>query len=849
MISHLLLLASLTSLANLSLSAQEIDLVQLGQETFQAVGCAECHAIEHDDASAKTGPTLFGRFQKEPQPHLVQSGDAQQQVTADLKYLTSSLRTPAADLAMQAEDLPYPPVMPPYDEKILSVQKVEALHHYLQTLNEVAKQGPSKVMAPLAKEEAHASAATDPSEILVTDRTRIYRGRLPKTSARAVHVGTSNGLNYSFDPRTLSIERVWWGGFLNLKEEMSGRGGNLSRIGEQAKELKINGSLLAPLDPATGEPVDLSFKSPTGNEQEKIIASMSDSVDFLDQLAATDADFLGYNHATIPTFRYRIGENEINLQFDVSSDGLATLVLTGTLRSPQTFRLSPLIHGEEEDLTIKEFPAAFTFRLPVESTWRPWQASNFDAPQQVAISIPNKLQLPRGYSAKTITPPLDRHGRPQLFEPMGMAQATDGAIIVSTRTAGLWKLQGGTWTQIAEGLLDALGVIIEDDGSLIVGQKPELTRLRDTDGDGWMDRYETLCDDFLFTHNYHEYLHGPAKGADGNYYIQLNLGHIGKPELNYMAGGRFMGTQGGLRGWALQVTPEGVMTPFASGLRSPAGLATGPDGALYYTENQGEFVGTSKLFRLERDKFYGNPCGLIDLPGMTPESPEIAWDTVKGSKEKALALMPHSRIANAPGSPAWAPSESEFGPFGGHMFVGDQTLSQVFRILPKADHEAALIPFTKGLSSGAMRLLFAQDHSLYIGQTGRGWRAQGGEEDGLVRIFRNEEAAESQLLDITREDRTFTLHFSQKLSKAPANESVKVTTWDYLDSPAYGSPENNQASLTVTSLALAKDELSLRVTVENLPATEDNSVYHIELTDLPEVAELTRDAYYSISRK
>lgn len=364
-----------------------------------------------------------------------------------------------------------------------------------------------------------------------------------------------------------------------------------------------------------------------------------------------------------------------------------------------------------------------------------------------------------------------------------------------------------------------------------------------------MDRYETLCDDFLLTHNYHEYLHGPAKGADGNYYFLLNLGHRGKPEVNYMAGGQFMGTQGGLRGWALQVTPEGVMTPFASGLRSPAGLATGPDGLLYITENQGEFVGTSKLFRLEKGQFYGNPCGLIDLPGMTPASPEIGWETVKGGKERALALMPHSRIANSPGSSAWAAAETAFGPFPEHMFVGDQTLSQVFRILPKANHEAALILFAKGFSSGAMRLLFDKEDNLYVGQTGRGWRAQGGAEDGLVRVFRNEAGIANQLLDLTRADREFTLHFSQKLSAAPAKETLSVTTWDYLDRPDYGSPEGNKVPLVISSLTLAENGLDLLVTVAEIPPSEENSVYHFEFNQLPEITPLNRGAYYSISRK
>jgi len=39
-------------------------------------------------------------------------------------------------------------------------------------------------------------------------------------------------------------------------------------------------------------------------------------------------------------------------------------------------------------------------------------------------------------------------------------------------------------------------------------QRPELTRLRDTDGDGVADHYETLNDDWQVTDNWHEFTFG-----------------------------------------------------------------------------------------------------------------------------------------------------------------------------------------------------------------------------------------------------------------------------------------------------------------------------------------------------
>ena len=41
-------------------------------------------------------------------------------------------------------------------------------------------------------------------------------------------------------------------------------------------------------------------------------------------------------------------------------------------------------------------------------------------------------------------------------------------------------------------------------------QRPELTRVKDTDGDGTADEYETVFDGFGMSGNYHEFAFGPA---------------------------------------------------------------------------------------------------------------------------------------------------------------------------------------------------------------------------------------------------------------------------------------------------------------------------------------------------
>lgn len=832
-----------------SLCAKEIDLVKLGHDTFHSVGCAECHSEIKDDTAVKTGPGLYGLFQKPARDHtIVEAGENHRHtLKADLKYLKTSLSRPHAELAINASnDEAYLPVMPPYDQNFIPDQKARAIYQYLLTLNDKGKRGPTKLLEKAQGAEKKVIPERDPAEILVTDHTRIFRPRLSGSSARAIAIGTPSGLNYLFDPRSLSIERIWWGGFLNLAKEFEGRAKVTSDLGHQARELPQKGPLFHPLHPTTNQLVDLSFKSPVDGDFASIAKNLQGKEDFIDQLKAADADFLGYEHKDTPVLSFRVGPNQLKLQFTATADGKASVTFTGKLAKPQSFQLSPLVG--KGTWTITELPATREFTLPAATEiWRPTNAQPVEKTQKAQFKRQKKIQLPKGYQAEAILPPLDTHGRPQLFEPMGMDTAPDGSLIITTRTAGVWRLHDEHWTQLADGTLDALGVIAEED-ALIVAQKPELTRMRDTDDDGIMDQYETLTDDFLYTSNYHEYLHGPAKDSEGNYYIHPNLGEHRKLEAIHKAGGKYMGSQGGFRGWALKVSPTGTVTPFAHGLRSPAGLATGPDGQLYYTENQGEYVGTSKLFLLKENVFYGHPSSLVDLPGMKPDSKKIQWDAVKKTKEEPLALFPHSRLANSPGSPVWDTTGGSFGPFTGQMFVGDQTRSNIFRVIPKTKNEAVAIPFGWNFPSGVMRLCFGQDGSLYAGQTGRGWRAKGGKQAALVRIFRDGNEVANQLIDINREGDTFSFKFTRPLKTQPRKYNIR--SWYYIDSPEYGSKEHGMRNeKLIASPSLSADRKTLSLHLKPRSKQKNTRIYHFQLPGVAANQGNVANAYYTRTKE
>src|SRR3546814_15088828 len=68
----------------------------------------------------------------------------------------------------------------------------------------------------------------------------------------------------------------------------------------------------------------------------------------------------------------------------------------------------------------------------------------------------------------------------------------------------------------------------------------------------------------------------------------------------------------------MRIAPDGTMQPWATGMRSPAGLGFIGD-ELFYTENQGDWIGSGGLWHLRKGDFTGNPAGL--KWAHLPESP------------------------------------------------------------------------------------------------------------------------------------------------------------------------------------------------------------------------------------
>ena len=861
------------------------DLVTLGETQFYSYGCGECHSVKASDTSVKTGPNLYGLFTRDGRKRWVQNQEKHAyEVRADYNYLKRSIRSADTELAIvesgAKKDQAYLPIMPRYNEQTISDKDISAIFAYLQTRNGHWQQGPVVQYETSAGPEIY-EPMQDAMQFVVQNRIRIQRGPLVDVSGRSIHVGQPNGVHYSFDPRNLSVAKVWQGGFLETSGELTNRGGNGFKLGFDAIEVPFGeqDALLHPIN-SKGNLVDFSFKSTKFADYDTLRASAKSTLSLEQRIEEQDARFKGYfRDSTKPlspvTFFYQVGKNDLGLTHELDEKGALTITLSGEFASEQSFKLNQFVMSDISVSSGQIIDGVWTLnaglKAPVtlkanmtmvDTPWTPIQ-NDFAYESQSLQTTASEASLPLGYSIESWIGPKDNAGREQLFEAVGLDHAANGDILVSTRTAGVWRVKDGTWQLFAEGIFESLGVLSESaTGDVaVVGNKAELTRIRDVNGDGIADYFDTLFDSFTNGSNYHTYTHGPVRDNQGNYVIALNLG-IGKG-IDYSAGGNVMASHGGYVGWAFKIAPDGSFEKFANGLRSPAGLGVDPDGNVWYADNQGDFVGSSKIFMLEKGKFYGHPAGLIDEPGMQPGSPEITWENVIDRKERAPIVVAHNRVANSLGNLVWDLTNGGFGQFDGNAFIGDQTQSTLTRInFEKVGDQwqGAMMPFGKGMESGIMRPLFLPDNSLLLGQTGRGWQAKGGNAAALQRIIYDGVTEHLAIKDTHISEDGFVLNLTQALPKAlidlSAENWLQINSWTYRDSKAYGSDELGFQSDAIQKVSISEDGKRIQIHLAN-PSIPDvhpqqtGRIYHIALKHelLKQfVGNSSLEAYYSAQR-
>ncbi|MBM3788263.1 MAG: hypothetical protein FJW30_28335 [Acidobacteria bacterium] len=449
-------------------------------------------------------------------------------------------------------------------------------------------------------------------------------------------------------------------------------------------------------------------------------------------------------------------------------------------------------------------------------------------------------------SYKVENVPLPRDIAPEVA---GVAFGVDGKLAVSFRRGYLYLLdvKSGRWSRFAEGLQSPLGVLPgAKAGEYYIAHLPELTRVADTDGDGKADVYETVADGWGISGNYHEFLYGPVRDKQGNFYLSLGLSSNGAEPRTPVRGeftskGRQATEQkAGLigkvshyspttyRGCSLRITPEGKTELVSCGFRQPNGLGFNAEGDLFATDNQGDWVGTSPLHHVTPGAFHGHPASLNWAPwfnGRDPvETPVAELDKLR--KLPAIQF-PQNDMGGSVTQPLLDTTNGAFGPYAGQMLVAEWTYPRILRAdLEKVGGEyqgAAFILYEgNGLRAGNNRIALSPDgRSLYTAQTSRIW----GTSEGLQRlVFTGKTPMDILHMRLTEDG--FALEFTKPVDRASASDPANypLTSYFYKYHSTYGSPKTDVTPELVTAVTVSADG---RKALLKVPGLRERRIYEL----------------------
>ncbi len=457
------------------------------------------------------------------------------------------------------------------------------------------------------------------------------------------------------------------------------------------------------------------------------------------------------------------------------------------------------------------------------------------------------------------------------LEVSGLAVLDDRRIAVAIRKGEVWILDGAyddppdqlSYKRFASGLHEPLGLLRHND-SLYAMQRSELTRLRDTDGDDVADEYLTVAKGWGVSGNYHEYAFGPKLDHDGNLWFTLNLGlGLKKEHLSRVIKNESLGVAQGLwRGWGMKVTPSGELIPVCAGMRSPSGLGANRNGDMFYTDQQGNWVGTNTLHHMRDGAFFHHPDalasmnqsgspirGIEDIPGGLP-FPE-ATKRLPQLKPPAV-WFPYKKVGQSATDIMLDDSGGAFGPFDGQLFVGEFTLSSISRVFLErvgGEYQGACFPFREGFASAVIRMAQGTDGGMFVGLSNRGWSSLGTASYGLQRLVWTGKTP-LEIKEMRACSDGFELVFTKPVDQTSAGiaSSYSMSSYTYNYHATYGSDEIMKETPVIEKAIVSDDRLRVKLTISGLRELFVHELHADGVRGSDGLPILHPAAYYTLNR-
>ncbi len=434
----------------------------------------------------------------------------------------------------------------------------------------------------------------------------------------------------------------------------------------------------------------------------------------------------------------------------------------------------------------------------------------------------------------------------------------DESLVVSIRKGEVWMIDNALsddpenvdYRLFASGLHEPLGVTRDGD-DLLVAQRAEITRIRDSDGDGVGDTYLTECDGWNVSGNYHAYAYGPERDGAGNLWVTLNLG-MGDLAANEI----------GWRGWGGVIGSDGEFVPKALGMRSPCGLGANREGDMFFSDQQGTWIPATPIYHLRPGVFYGNQESLAMLDdsrapfkmSQVPVPNQPYPDALASSPEfvPPAVWLPYNKMGRSATDIQLIDEGGKFGPFDGQLLVGEFTNAAINRVFLEkvgGEYQGACFPFLTGFPAAVVRLAFAPDGSLFVGMTNRGWSSLGNRSYGLSRV-RYTDVQPFAIQEMRARPDGFELKFTAPVDPVSLKGAgaFDMSSYTYEYSSAYGGEEFDTKALEVVADPVSDDGLTVRLRIKGLRPGYVHELRTVGLRSAAGVSLNFDNAYYTLNQ-
>ncbi len=367
-----------------------------------------------------------------------------------------------------------------------------------------------------------------------------------------------------------------------------------------------------------------------------------------------------------------------------------------------------------------------------------------------------------------------------------------------------------------------LGLSTEGD-DVLIATRGALLRLSDKNRDGWAEKWTTLSDAWDVSRDHHDWTTGIARwnGPGGGYVVSPVTDDVRAKDVK----GRHY-----LRGKAVQVAGDGSTKILAEGLRYPTGWANRPsDGAVFFTDNQGQQKTTCEILPLVEGGWYGYPSQADPKSG------------------KGTPILPSVRIpypwARSVNGLTFIDAKSRFGPVDGQLVLCEYNNRFILRASLEevgGQTQGACYPFLENLL-GPLCVTFGNDGALYVGSLRE--PAWGGEpEQGAIFRVKFDGKSAFGIREIRAKPDGFLLHFWQPpadRSKAALASTYALRRYHHVFEGAYHSPPVDEEVVGVERVNLSDDGLSAHLELKGKPIADRIYEIRVNLPAWPSIGHYT----------